>query len=573
MKRALVVVPILAVLAVLAATGLGSQPVGAATVPGAPSVTSVTSGVGQIHVAYAAPANDGASAITGYQATCSSSDGGVTKSSTVGLVNPLVVASLSAGHTYTCTVVAKNAVGTSAASTPSAPVFVPTVPGPPTGISATPGLIHKIYVAYTAPTNNGGSPITGSKATCTSSNGGVTASSAVSLANPLVVGSLSAGHTYTCTVVAKNAVGTSSFSAQSAAVVVFTVPGQPTVSSVTPGFHTIQVAYTPPASNGGSPITAYKATCTSSNGGVTKSATGLANPLVVAALSGNATYTCAVVATNGAGTGTASAASSAAVLVTGGFNQPVLATPSGYSASNLLMDDRFQGTSLNPAIWSHVMGGPVPDVGAWGTYTGTPVVNNGLTLTYANGTMAMVDTANPSTGKNLFTFPATGFYLQVNFKVSDMSNGFRPAIWFPYDDGIHPNANEIDMFEGGFLGGACPTAATVNDCLEFNYGGAAYEDSSWEQGFYNVGSNITQNFVTMGVEFVPGKHVNFYVGQGANRTLMLSDTNTSNIGAFADYNLVMTPQGVPTDSVGYHVQGVGTGKMYIAEVQVYSLPS
>jgi hypothetical protein len=256
-----------------------------------------------------------------------------------------------------------------------------------------------------------------------------------------------------------------------------------------------------------------------------------------------------------------------------GFGQPVMPTPGGYSASNMILDDKFEGTSLNPSIWSHVMGGPVPDVGPWDHYSGTPVVNNGLTLTNSNGTASMVDTANPATGKSLFTFPASGFYLQVNFKVTDMDKGFFPAIWFPYDKGIHTNANEIDMFEGGFLASSYGLSGhPIDNVVESNYGGASYEDSSWEQKVFDTGEDITRNFVTVGVEFVPGKHVDFFVGQGANRELILSDTKGSNIGAFAHYNLVMTPQGTPSNSSTWHTQGTGTGSMYIAEVQVYSLP-
>jgi hypothetical protein len=570
MKRALIVVPILVV---LVATGLASQPAGAAVAPGPPSVTSVTPGVAKILVAYAPPASDGASPITGYRATCSSSNGGVAKSSLFGLANPLVVGSLSAGRTYTCVVVAKNAVGTSGASTPSAPVLVPTVPGPPTITSVTTG-VHKIYVAYTPPASNGGSPITGYKATCTSSDGGVASYNILSLANPLVVGSLSSGHAYTCVVVAKNAAGSSAVSTPSATVTVPTVPGAPTLTSATPGFHTIQVAYTPPSSNGGSSITTYKATCTSSDGGVTRSISGLASPLVVASLSANRTYTCTVVAKNAVGTSTASAASSAVFVIVGGFNQPVMATPSGYAASNMIMDDTFQGTSLNPSRWSAVQGGPVPDVGPWGDYGAAPIVNNGLTLTNAGTKASVVDTANPSTRTNLFTFPSAGFYLQVNFKVSGMGNGFRPSIWFPYDNGIHANANEIDLFEGGFLPSAYGLSGhPINNMVESNYGGCACQDPSWQQKVVDAGEDITQNFVTVGMEFVPGNHVNFYVGQGANRKLILTDTNAANIGAFSDYNLLITPQGPPSNSTGWHTQGAGTGTMYIAEVQVYSLHS
>ena len=247
---------------------------------------------------------------------------------------------------------------------------------------------------------------------------------------------------------------------------------------------------------------------------------------------------------------------------TAGFGQPVMAAPPGHST--LLMDDTFGGTTLNASHWSTVMGGPVPDVGKWGGYGGTPVVNNGLTLTNANGTASMVDTANPSTGRNLFSFPQAGFYLQVNFKVSDTSHGFWPAIWFPFDNNIHPHANEIDLFEGGMTGGGVP----YNNSIESNYGGASSQDPNWKQVFANAGVDITQNFVTVGMEFVPGNHVNFYVGQGASRKLILSDTNAADIGAFANYNLVMTPQNGGSVG-GWHSSGTGTGSMYIAEVQVY----
>jgi hypothetical protein len=258
---------------------------------------------------------------------------------------------------------------------------------------------------------------------------------------------------------------------------------------------------------------------------------------------------------------------------TAGFGQPVMATPSGYSASNLIMDDRFQGTSLDTSHWSDVMGGPAPDVGPWGHYTGTPVVNNGLTLTNANGTASMVDTANPATGKNLFTFPANGFYAQVNLKVTNMSDGFFPGIWFPFDDGLHYNANEIDMFEGGFLPSNYGLSGhPVDNLVESNYGGCPCEDLHWEQVVVDSGEDITRNFVTVGVEYVPGNHLNYYLGQGGTRRLIFSDTNASNIGAFAGYNMVITPQGTPWDSSVWHTQGAGTGSMYVAEVQVYSLP-
>ena len=107
-------------------TGAASAPTYPITAgaPSAPSVVSVTAGVGKVSVAYSPSAANGGSAILGYEAKCASSDGGVTKISSYGLTSPLVVSGLSAGHTYTCTVVAKNAVGVSPPSAPSAAVAV-----------------------------------------------------------------------------------------------------------------------------------------------------------------------------------------------------------------------------------------------------------------------------------------------------------------------------------------------------------------------------------------------------------------------------------------------------------------
>ncbi len=182
--------------------------------PGAPSIVSATPGVRRISVSYTAPVFNGGSAIVSYRATCVSSDGGVTKSSPLGLLNPLVVGSLSAGHTYRCSVVAKNATGFGPASALSPAVWVPRPPDAPTGASAIPG-IRRISVTYTPSANNGGSPILGYRAKCVSSDGGVTRSSPYGLTTPLVVTALSSAHTYTCTVVAKNIAGISPASAPS----------------------------------------------------------------------------------------------------------------------------------------------------------------------------------------------------------------------------------------------------------------------------------------------------------------------------------------------------------------------
>jgi hypothetical protein len=82
------------------------------------------------------------------------------------------------------------------------------------------------------------------------------------------------------------------------------VPGAPIIGKATAGTRSVRVAFTPPRSNGGAPITSY--TVTASNG---KTATGTASPITVTGLTSGQAYTFTVTATNSAGTSPASAAS------------------------------------------------------------------------------------------------------------------------------------------------------------------------------------------------------------------------------------------------------------------------
>ncbi len=83
------------------------------------------------------------------------------------------------------------------------------------------------------------------------------------------------------------------------------VPGAPTIGTAFPLNAAASVNFTPPASNGGAVITSY--TATSSPGGIT--GTSASSPIRVSGLTNGVAYTFTVTATNGVGTGPASAAS------------------------------------------------------------------------------------------------------------------------------------------------------------------------------------------------------------------------------------------------------------------------
>ena len=73
------------------------------------------------------------------------------------------------------------------------------------------------------------------------------------------------------------------------------VPGAPVIGTATAGNAQVSVTFSAPASDGGSPITGYSATCGS------QSASGPASPIVVTGLAAGVAVTCTVIATNAAG--------------------------------------------------------------------------------------------------------------------------------------------------------------------------------------------------------------------------------------------------------------------------------
>ena len=295
-----------------------SAPVTPRTVPGVPQLVAATPGSGSIAVTWAAPASDGGSAITGY--TAIASPGGASCTWTGGPY-ACQIGGLANGSAYTITVTASNGAGTGLASSPPAAVTPSAPPGAPSGILAVAGNASA-QVSWSAPADNGGSPVTGY--TVTSNPDGRTCAWS---SGPLecVVGGLADGTAYTFTVRAVNAAGAGRASGPSAAVLPTSVPGAPTgvdvvLAAPTPG--ALAVSWTAP-DPGGSPISSYMAIAylpgtNTVVGGCTSSAPldAVAVHCAITGLGNGMTVVVRVFATNAAGTGLRSAPSGSATTPT-----------------------------------------------------------------------------------------------------------------------------------------------------------------------------------------------------------------------------------------------------------------
>jgi hypothetical protein len=198
----------------------------AATAPTAPTVGTATAGNGTATVTWTPPADDGGAAISGYSIAAVDGAGATVGTATAaGTATSGTVTGLTNGTSYRLKVTATNSVGTGPDSALSNPVTPATVSGAPTIGTAASGVTSDTVVsataAWTAPTSNGGSPVTGYRVTADRYSGLTLVSSALwpatlpAGATSLKWTGLASGATYKFRVRAVNAVGTSAFSASS----------------------------------------------------------------------------------------------------------------------------------------------------------------------------------------------------------------------------------------------------------------------------------------------------------------------------------------------------------------------
>ena len=268
--------------------------------PDVPHSLDATPGNRQVMLSWVLPS--GGAEVTDYEYEL---DGSGTWISTGGTATDYTVRNLTNGQPYTFKVRAVNSAGASAASAASPSVTPATVPGAPTGLSATVSD-RRVDLMWTAPASDGGQSITDYEY---EQGGSGTWISTGSTATSYTIRNLTNGQPYRFRVRAVNSVGAGAASAASPNVTPATEPDAPTGLSATVSDQRVDLIWRAPASNGGAPILRYEYELDFS--GTWTSTGGTASSYTVTGLTNGQFYTFRVRAVNRVGAGLASSSQSA----------------------------------------------------------------------------------------------------------------------------------------------------------------------------------------------------------------------------------------------------------------------
>ena len=235
-------------------------------VPGAPTrLTATASGSTRINLTWNAPASNGGSPITGYRIEVSpngTSNWTDRVANTNSTTTTYADTGLAPGTTRHYRVSAINANGTAASSntanaTTDSGDYPKTPPGAPEPLTATAGD-GEVFLEWTAPADDGGSPVTGYEYRYAAGDGVPedTPWQSAGLSLERTVAALTRGRQYAFEVRALNDAGPGA--PAKAVATPLGVPSAPQRLTATPGDGEVLLEWTAPADDGGSPVTGYE---------------------------------------------------------------------------------------------------------------------------------------------------------------------------------------------------------------------------------------------------------------------------------------------------------------------------
>ena len=244
-----------------------------------------------------------------------------------------------------------------------------TAPQPPTSLVATAASTSQINLSWTAPSNNGGSAITGYKIERSMDTGSTwstlvsnTGSTSTTYSNT----GLSPNTTYTYRVSAINSIGTGSPSNVSTATTSTQIlpPQPPTgLTATTVSSSQINLSWSAPADNGGSPVTGYKIERSVDAGStwstVVANTSSTSTAFSDMGLAANTSYTYRVSAINSVGTSSPSNTASATTGTSSGIRS-VTQVQSGLVASDSLTNETMTQQQLQAGngYWAYAGDAP-----------------------------------------------------------------------------------------------------------------------------------------------------------------------------------------------------------------------
>ena len=231
------------------------------TAPSAPQGPVAVGGDAQVTLTWSAPSSDGNAPVTGYTVYRSSGGAPFEVVGTTGTTRQFIDTTVVNDTTYSYYVTAQNAIGTSPASatvdaTPKA--FVHGAPSAPTSLTGL-GSTTQVSLSWQPPSDLGTDPLSGYRVYRSSTSGvaGTLVGSTSATTTSYVDTTVTASSEYFYTVTAYSAAGESPTSTELQVVASATVPGAP-VATKGGSWWTAVINWTPPASDGGSPITSYQ---------------------------------------------------------------------------------------------------------------------------------------------------------------------------------------------------------------------------------------------------------------------------------------------------------------------------
>lgn len=471
-----------------------------AAVPGAPTSVSAERGDELATISWTAPASNGAT-ITQYTAT--SNPGGLT---CVWASGPLScdVLGLTNGTSYTFIVSAANSVGEGNPSSASQSVVPAAVPGMPTSVSGSSGN-GGVSLTWVAPSSVGGSGILDYVIEYSSNSGATwtTFTDGTSTATSTTVTGLTNGMSYVFQVSASNNVGTGQHSAVSSAVIPATVPGAPTGVSGVGGAGQVTVSWSAPVVNGGVTVSGYTVT---SSGGQTCSWSSGPLSCVVTGLGNGVAYTFTVTASNSAGAGVASSASSAVT--------PLAAAPVLGSVST--------GNGQITFAWGAVAHGGDTYRVYWGT---DPTWASAYTYTSSGGSTSYTATGLTN---------GTTYY----FRVAGWNNGLSPQVGTtPWSANGSATPGSVPGAPTSVSGTKGNGALTVSWVAPTSSGGSAITDYR-----VYIGTSATGTFslVADGASTVPGASITG-LSNGASYYIKVAAVNSLGTGAMSAASAAIIP--------------------------------